>query len=560
MSVPIKEQRRSDAAASAVDAAPEAAVPLFPPLWPDIPGQTATGGQPFWFQVPPAVVPGGGTVSYGVAGTSPAWLSFDAGSLTLSGTPPRGLVSDTITLRAFTVGTALYADATVQVTVGNSAPDWATLPDRTVASHTANFSLTLPPATDNESTAAQLVYFINPALLPPGLHFDAPSRTISGMPTTPGSYHITARVTDAETPPLFTERSFVLQVTNDGPSWNVAVPTQTAVRTRPFSFMVPAAVDPEGLALTYRMVSGPAWLSVDATSHVVSGTPPLSAASLGMQAVVLEAQDPPGAAVRLSFSVNVVNLPPTWGESPALPGYAVPAGSLVDYTPPAALDPYGEPLTYRVVSGSLPPGVTLNASSGRLSGPTSANHIANHAVVLRATDPQGAFVDRSLAMALLNSPPVYAGGLKDNYPGYQSNPITVLIPHSAFSDVNGAVSLSVEGATPGLLPYTGATIPWVPGTYFEPMYWGPRPVHGSADQPADPGSRPIGVFTFYSPSAAPGTVLPVKVRATDANGAMVSRTFTVTVMALPSPPPSPPPPPPGPRPPRPPGGPPRSEP
>ena len=213
----------------------------------------------------------------------------------------------------------------------------STLPDRTVASHTANFSLTLPPATDNESTAAQLVYFINPALLPPGLHFDAPSRTISGMPTTPGSYHITARVTDAETPPLFTERSFVLQVTNDGPSWDVAVPTQTAVRTRPFSFMVPAAVDPEGLALTYRMVSGPAWLSVGATSPVVSGTPPLSAASLGLQAVVLEAQDPPGAAVRLSFSVNVVNLPPTWGESPTLPGYAVPAGSLVDYTPPAAL-------------------------------------------------------------------------------------------------------------------------------------------------------------------------------------------------------------------------------
>jgi len=553
MNIPVKVQSRSGLAALAVESAPDAAISLFPPLWPDIPGQTATGGQPFWFQVPQAEVPGGGAVSYSVAGTSPTWLSFDAVLLTLSGTPPRGLVSYAITLRAVTVGTVLYADATVQVTVGNSAPEWATLPDRTVASHTANFSLTLPPATDNESTAAQLVYFIPAALLPPGLNFDAASRTISGTPTMPGSYRITARVTDAETPPLFTERSFVLQVTNTGPSWDVVVPTQTAVRTRAFSFTVPAAVDPEGQALTYRMVSGPAWLSVGVASHVVSGTPPLSAASLGVQGVVLEAQDPSGAAVRLSFSVNVVNLPPSWGESPSLPGYAVPAGSPVDYTPPAALDPEGEPLTYRVVSGALPPGVTLDASSGRISGPTSANQIANHAVVLRATDPQGASVDRTLAIALLNSPPIYAGGLKDNYPGYQSNPITVLIPHSAFSDINGAVSLSVEGATPGLLPYTGTTSPWVPGTYFEPMYWGPRPVHGAADQPADPGSRPIGVFTFYSPSAAPGTVLPVKVRATDTNGAVVSRTFTVTVIALPSPPPPPP------RPPQPPG-PPRSEP
>lgn len=54
---------------------------------------------------------------------------------------------------------------------------------------------------------------------------------------------------------------------------------------------------PEGKPLTCRVVSGPAWLGVGATSHVVPGTSPLPASSLGVQGMVLEAQDPAGSTI-----------------------------------------------------------------------------------------------------------------------------------------------------------------------------------------------------------------------------------------------------------------------
>ena len=69
---PTKEQRRPDGAAFAVEAK---AAALFPPLWPDIPEQTATGGTPFLFHVPPAVVLDGSTLSYWRAPHRRGWPS-----------------------------------------------------------------------------------------------------------------------------------------------------------------------------------------------------------------------------------------------------------------------------------------------------------------------------------------------------------------------------------------------------------------------------------------------------------------------------------------------------
>jgi hypothetical protein len=105
------------------------------------------------------------------------------------------------------------SDVTLRITVADTAPSWDQLPDSAVPTNATGFSLTLPPATDNESAAALLKYSIRSAL-PPGLTFNAATRTISGVPTTPGAYTITARVTDPQG--LFTDRSFLLQVTNNG--------------------------------------------------------------------------------------------------------------------------------------------------------------------------------------------------------------------------------------------------------------------------------------------------------------------------------------------------------
>jgi YD repeat-containing protein len=422
-----------------------AAANLTAPVWIGVSNQKAIAGQPFEYRML-ATDADGDSLSFSFVGTPPAWLSLEVGGggVALKGTPPNSLTSYDVTLRADD-SRGKTSDVTLRITVADTAPSWDRLPDSAVPTNASGFSLILPPATDNESAAALLTYSIRSAL-PPGLTFNAASRTISGVPTTPGMYTIIARVTDPQG--LFTDRSFLLQVTNIGPSW-APVPGQVTWINQAFTFTVPAAADPEGQALTYSVISKPSWLSFDPNTRKVSGTPP----ALGLQAVVLEAQDTFGETVRLSFSIDVGNRAPTWGS---LPDIVAQAGTPIDYTPPAAIDPDSELLIYS--NSGLPAGLLFDTTNGRISG--TSNAVGVFAVTLRATDPHGASVERSIALRLNNAVPVYHGGLSDiHLEGPRFSPISLdfSFPASTFTDGNAdPLTYTVSGA-PGWLNFDSAT-------------------------------------------------------------------------------------------------------
>ncbi len=418
---------------------------LAAPVWIGVSNQNAIASQPFQYRMP-ATDADGDSLSFSFVGTPPVWLSLDigGGGVTLKGTPPNSLTSYDVTLRADD-SRGKTSDVTLRITVADSPPSWDQLPDSTVPTNATGFSLTLPPATDNESAATLLTYSIR-STLPPGLTFNAATRTFSGLPTTPGMYTITARVTDPQG--LFTDRCFLLQVTNIGHSW-APVSVQVTWINQAFTFTVPPAVDPEGQALTYSVISKPSWLLFNPTTRTLSGTPP----TLGLQAVVLEAQDTFGETVRLSFSIDVGNRPPTWDS---LPDIVAQAGSPVDYTPPAAIDPDGELLIYS--ASGLPAGLLLDTTNRHISG--TSNAVGVFAVTLRATDPHGASVERSFALRLNNAVPVFNGGLRDiQLEGPRFSPISLnfSFPASTFTDGNDdALTYTVSGA-PGWLNFDGAT-------------------------------------------------------------------------------------------------------
>jgi hypothetical protein len=159
-----------------------------------------------------------------------------------------------------------------------------------------------------------------------------------------------------------------------------------------------------------------------------------------------------GETVRLSFSIDVGNRAPTC----PLPDIVAQAGSPVDYTPPAAIDPDGELLIYS--AGGLPAGLLLGTTNGRISG--TSNAVGVFAVTLRATDPHGASVERSVALRLNNAVPVYNGGLSDiHLEGPRFSPISLdfSFPASTFTDRNGdPLTYTVSGA-PGWLNFVSAT-------------------------------------------------------------------------------------------------------
>src|SRR5581483_4301564 len=427
--------------------------------------QTVTGGKPFNYMLH-ATDADGDALTYSLVGTVPSWLTLDTSvpnAPVLKGTPPLGLTTYTVTVSA-SDGRGKATTAPLKLTVANSAPNWATLPDVTVPDLAPLQDIVLPAAPDTEGDA--LTYSIDPALLPPGLSFNPGTLHISGTPTTPGIYVITARVTDSGTPPLHTDRTFVIQVGDKGPIWSATPAPPDAYRNTPYAYTVPGATDPENQALTYRIVSGPSWLTIDPTAHVLGGTPPASVTALGSFPVVLEAQDTNGETSRLSFTMNVANRPPVWTSGTT--SVTALAGAPLDFTPPPATDPDGDSIGYfysnsmigiLTFNGVLS-NLVYNTSTGRITGTTPANMVGTFQAQLVAFDSQGAQITRTITINLQNSPPVYVGGIRNGSAPWGEY-TTVTIPPSAFSDPNGdLLSLTVPGAIPGiptnLLTFGGA--------------------------------------------------------------------------------------------------------
>ncbi|WP_405060174.1 putative Ig domain-containing protein [Kribbella sp. NBC_01505] len=273
------------------------------PVWGGVTSLTAIGDQLFEHLLP-AFDPDGDDLIYGKVGTWPTWLRLDTstGAAVLRGTPPKTLTSYRVTVSADD-GRARLTNTTVTITVTNTPPTWTPLPNSTAPRGKAGYSLVLPPATDLESSAAQLVYSLR-SPLPAGLTFTATTRRISGTPTTAGVSTLTARVTDQQG--LFAEQTFTLTVTNNGPTW-VAVPTILAEFQVPLKrsdgspVTVPPATDPDEQPLTYSVVSKPAWLQFDPVTLVLSGTPTVK----GLAPVELRATDSNGRTVTTGFGVDV---------------------------------------------------------------------------------------------------------------------------------------------------------------------------------------------------------------------------------------------------------------
>ncbi len=211
-------------------------------------------------------------------------------------------------------------------------------------------------------------------------------------PVSFSSYDVTLRAADGRGRTTDTAVRITVTVDNDGPVWTV-VPTQKAFVGALFRFTVPQAQDPEGQALTYVVTSKPSWLTFNANTRELSGTPP--ALGVGRQTVEVQASDG-FATSTLTIDLDVaVNSPPTWGT---LTSIRLNLGFPSTHNFLAAVDPEGEPLTYSVVSG-LPPHVGFSSQHRLISyGFDGDPERGDYTVVLRAADPHGGSVDRSFVL------------------------------------------------------------------------------------------------------------------------------------------------------------------
>jgi hypothetical protein len=197
------------------------------------------------------------------------------------------------------------------------------------------------------------------------------------------------------------------------------------------------ATDP-GTVVEYSILAGglPGGMALNSTTGNISGTVTNIALST-TYAFSLRASSG-GQFSDRAFSISITDVGPSWiTEQDALVRFSLDIPYLSQVN---ALD--DDEIEYSIIAGSLPAGLTLDISTGVISGtPTSS---ASSLFTVRASAPGGVFIDRQFS--LLNTVPLWvsSAGLISEY----------VVPdeeysHTLASEDDGTVSYTI---TSGVLP------------------------------------------------------------------------------------------------------------
>ncbi|MCJ7725043.1 MAG: putative Ig domain-containing protein, partial [Acidimicrobiia bacterium] len=224
--------------------------------------------------------------------------------------------------------------------------------------------------------------------LPSGLSIDPISGVISGVVgfgAAPGSpYHSVITATDDGVPSASGAALVDWTVLDVNQAPVVTNPgAQASVEGDPVTLPV-AGNDPDGNTLTWSATGLPAGLSITAASGTISGIVDYSASTGSPHAVVVTATDDgvPVLATQVAFSWTITDV----NRTPVVtdPGNQTDAEGDPVLLAVSGTDPDGDILTW--TAAGLPAGLSIDPSSGEISGILTYASAGTHPVAVRATD------------------------------------------------------------------------------------------------------------------------------------------------------------------------------
>ncbi|MFP5236758.1 MAG: putative Ig domain-containing protein [Acidobacteriota bacterium] len=312
---------------------------------------------------------GGAITSYSVSPALPAGLTLSSGTGAISGTPTKVSAAANYTVTASNAAGSVTA--TVSITVNPAAP--ATL---AYAINPASYQVGVAIAANAPTSAGGSVasYSVVPTL-PWGLSLNSSTGVISGTPTVatpPTNYTVTAYNAGGNASAIVS-----ITVANGAPA-NLTYSNNPATYTanRPILANIPSnsGGDATGYTVTPAL---PAGLTLNPVTGVVAGVPTAPASSSNYTVSASNAFGSTSA----TLTITVNNLSAALVYSPS--SVVFTAGAAI--TP---LSPNGGAGSSYTVSPTLPDGLTLDSSSGTISG-TPAQVTPTETYTVTASGPTG---------------------------------------------------------------------------------------------------------------------------------------------------------------------------
>ena len=327
----------------------------------------ATGGQPGYLY----------TLS---SGNLPPGLHIDVPTGQISGTPTTA-GTYTFTLAATdTIFTQVQQTETV--TINSPLADANPLPD-------GNVGVAYSQSVGTTGGNGTYGYLLSSGRVPPGLTFNNSTGTLTGTPTTAGTYCLTVYVTDTETPAATASLPSCVTITDSVAITTTSLPSPmvgsaygTTIVATGGNSAAYAFSDVGTTAGSCDFSSPPAGLTLNTSTGLLSGTP----TTAGVYCFTVLVNDGSGGSAQQFYRVRV--LATGTSAAPAITSANAATfvtGSLGTFT----VKTTGSPTAVISESGGLPAGVSLTDNgdgTATLTGTPSAGSAGSYPVTITATN------------------------------------------------------------------------------------------------------------------------------------------------------------------------------